>query len=186
MTNPMRTAMIASAMGFGMFGLAYASEPLYRMFCQVTGFGGTTQKREGETAPGAVAGKTMVIRFDANHTPDLAWDFAPEKTKQTVTVGERSLAFYTADNLANTPVTGRATFNVAPAQAGQYFVKTQCFCFTEQRLNPKQHARMPVTFFVDPKILTDPNTKDIEEITLSYTFSPLNTGSPVDAGKKRG
>ncbi len=180
MTPTLRTGLLAASMGLGMFGLGFASEPLYRMFCQVTGFGGTTQKNLNGVAPGAVAGKSMVIRFDANRDAALPWAFGPEVNRQEVQVGARQMAFYTAENQAKTDVTGMATFNVSPAQAGPYFVKTQCFCFNEQKLAGGQKIRMPVLFYVDPKILTDPDTKDIEEITLSYTFSP------VDEVKKRG
>jgi cytochrome c oxidase assembly protein subunit 11 len=173
-----RTALLAAGLAGGMVGLGYASVPLYRLFCQVTGFDGTTRMAVGETAPGAVAGKTMVIRFDANHAPALPWEFEPEAVTETVSIGEREMAFYTARNLSARPITGTATFNVTPVQAGKYFSKIQCFCFNEQTLQPGEEVRMPVTYFVDPKILTDPAARGIEEITLSYTFFP------VDAPKK--
>ncbi len=180
MTPIARTGILAGVLAFGMVGVGYAAVPLYRLFCQVTGFGGTTQMRVGASAPGAVAGKTMVIRFDANHVPSLPWRFSPEVARETVAIGARDIAFYTAKNLSDKPVTGMASFNVTPNQAGQYFSKIQCFCFNEQTLQPGQEVRMPVTFYVDPAIMKDPAARDIEEITLSYTFYP------VDAGKKRG
>jgi cytochrome c oxidase assembly protein subunit 11 len=178
MTPTIRTALIGAAIAVGMTGVGFASVPLYRLFCQVTGFGGTTQMRVGGEAPGAVDGKNISIRFDGNVATSMPWDFKPEVRRETVSIGERDIAFYTAKNLSNKPVKGTATFNVSPSQAGQYFSKIQCFCFTEQVLQPGEEVRMPVTFYVDPKILNDPTAKQIEEITLSYTFFP------VDEGKK--
>lgn len=174
MLGTTRTGLMAAGLAVGMTGLGYASVPLYRLFCQVTGFAGTTQKAKGD-APGAVAsGKTIRIRFDANHSPELPWEFRPEKTVEQVTIGARDIAFYSAKNLSDRPVTGTATFNVTPAQAGQYFSKIQCFCFTEQTLAPSKQVRMPVIFYVDPRIMNDPGARDIEEITLSYTFYPVD------------
>lgn len=173
MTPIARTGLLMAGLACGMTGLGYASVPLYRAFCQVTGFDGTTQR--AEAAPGAVvSGKRVSVRFDANHTPSLPWEFRPEKVNEPVILGEREIAFFTAKNLSDKPVTGRATFNVTPTQAGKYFNKIQCFCFTEQTLLPGKQVRMPVIFFVDPKIADDPSAKDIEEITLSYTFYPID------------
>jgi cytochrome c oxidase assembly protein subunit 11 len=174
--NPLlRTGLLAGTLAGCMTGLGYASVPLYRAFCEATGFAGTTQRAETDTVPGAVlSGKTISVRFDGNHVPTLPWDFAPEKPRELVTIGEREIAFFAAKNLSKTAITGRASFNVTPTQAGKYFTKIQCFCFTEQRLNPGQQVRMPVIFFVDPKILDDPDANDIAEITLSYTFYPVD------------
>ena len=173
MTRTLRTALLAGLLAGGMAGLGYASVPLYRMFCAVTGFGGTPQR--GLAAPGATkAGRTIVVRFDANHAPTLPWRFAPERTTETVAIGARDIAFFTAKNLSARAITGTASFNVSPAQAGKYFTKIQCFCFTQQTLTPGQEVRMPVVFFVDPKILDDPNASDVAEITLSYTFYPVD------------
>jgi cytochrome c oxidase assembly protein subunit 11 len=167
-----RTALLAASMAAGMAGVGYASVPLYRMFCQVTGFGGTTQR--ADAAPGAVqSGKRISIRFDANRV-GLPWEFKPERTQETVVIGQRDVTFFTAKNLSKVPTTGTATFNVTPSQAGKYFSKIQCFCFTEQTLTPGRQMRMPVIFYVDPKILDDPDARDIEEITLSYTFYPVD------------
>jgi cytochrome c oxidase assembly protein subunit 11 len=168
-----RTAAIAALIVVAMVGLAYASVPLYRMFCQVTGFGGTTQMRIGAEAPGAV-GRLISVRFDANVSPALGWEFKPVDTHRRVAIGARNIALYTARNRTNRPLVGTATFNVTPTQAGQYFTKVQCFCFTEQRLEPGQEVRMPVVYYVDPAILNDPNARDISEITLSYTFYPVD------------
>ncbi|HEX4738489.1 MAG TPA: cytochrome c oxidase assembly protein [Allosphingosinicella sp.] len=165
-----RTAAIMSVLVLAMVGLAFASVPLYRVFCQVTGFNGTTQR--ANTAPGPIPGKQVSIRFDANVSPTLPWRFEPEKNTQIVTIGEREMAVFDAQNLSARTITGSAAFNVSPPQAGKYFKKIQCFCFTQQTLKPGEVARMPVIFFVDPKFLKDPDANDISEITLSYTFYP--------------
>ena len=170
-----RTAAIAALIALAMVGLAFASVPLYRLFCQVTGFAGTTQMAVGGRAPGAV-GQRVSVRFDATVSNTLPWRFEPEQHTQTVSIGERSIAFYTAKNLSARPITGTATFNVTPTTAGQYFTKIQCFCFTEQTLQPGQEVRMPVVFYVDPRILQDPDAGRISEITLSYTFYPVDSG----------
>ncbi len=170
----LRTAMLACLMVVFMTGLGYAAVPLYRMFCQVTGFAGTTRMAVGEVAPGAVAGKQISVRFDANHVNALPWSFKPEAPKANVTIGERQMAFYVAKNLSDKPITGAASYNVSPASAGAYFAKIQCFCFTEQTLQPGQEVRMPVIYYVDPKILEDIDAKQISEITLSYTFYPVD------------
>ena len=168
-----RTAMLAVTGVAAMTGLGFASVPLYRLFCEATGFDGTTQRANGRLVK-AVPGKTVEIRFDANHVPTIPWTFAPEKPDQIVTIGEKNMAFFTATNHARYPVTGRATYNVTPTQAGSYFAKVQCFCFTEQTLQPGQTVRMPVIFYVDPGIAKDADTKNIEAITLSYTFYPID------------
>ena len=171
-----RIAAIATLIVAAMVGLAFASVPLYRVFCQVTGFAGTTQRADASAVPGSV-GRMISVRFDANHAPSLPWRFEPVDTHRRVAIGARNIALFSARNLSDHPITGTATFNVTPSQAGQYFTKIQCFCFTEQRLSPGQEVRMPVVFFVDPKILDDPDTSDITEITLSYTFYPVDQPS---------
>jgi cytochrome c oxidase assembly protein subunit 11 len=176
MNGATRTALLAAGLAGAMLCLGYASVPLYRMFCQATGLGGTTQRSEGD-APGAVAAGNLInIRFDANHAPTLPWEFKPEQNVERVAIGARDMAFFSAKNLSKSPSKGTATFNVTPTQAGKYFNKIQCFCFTEQTLSPDKQVRMPVIFFVDPKFLDDPDTKDIKEITLSYTFYPVDEG----------
>ncbi len=152
----------------GMAGLAYASVPLYRLFCQVTGFGGTTQV--AASAPGAVVGRTVTVRFDANVARDLPWRFEPEVAAIKVAVGENVLAYYRARNISDVPVTGTATFNVTPHKAGPFFAKVECFCFAEQTLAPGEVVDLPLSFFIDPGILERPEAKDLDEITLSYTF----------------
>ena len=174
MNRNTRTALLAALLVVFMTGVAFASVPLYRLFCQVTGFGGTPLRAEEVDASMKATGKLVSVRFDANTNSALPWEFEPEERVQRVAVGARDMAFYTAKNLSDKPITGTATFNVTPAQAGQYFTKIQCFCFTEQTLKPGEEVRMPVIFFVDPKILDDPDARKIDEITLSYTFYPVD------------
>ena len=168
-----RTAALGALLVAAMVGLAFASVPLYRLFCRVTGFGGTPLRAEQVTTQ--ATGKLVNVRFDANVNSALPWAFEPEENVQRVAVGARDMAFYTARNLSDKPVTGTATFNVTPAQAGQYFTKIQCFCFTKQTLRPGEEMRMPVIFFVDPNILEDKDASRISEITLSYTFYPVDS-----------
>ncbi|MFL6844976.1 MAG: cytochrome c oxidase assembly protein [Allosphingosinicella sp.] len=169
-----RTAALAGLLVLAMVGLAYASVPLFRLFCQATGFDGTTQR--AASAPGPVAGKEVWVRFDGNTAPSLPWKFGPDKVREIVTIGEREMAFFTAKNLSAKTITGTASFNVSPTQAGKYFSKIQCFCFTQQTLKAGEEVKMPVVFFVDPKILDDPDAGEISEITLSYTFYPVDSG----------
>ena len=152
----------------GMVGLSFASVPLYRMFCAATGYGGTPQIR-GAAGPGASAG-TMLVRFNATTSPGLPWRFQPGEGSATVKLGEDRMAFYVGRNLGARAVTGVATYNVTPEKVGQYFHKTQCFCFDEQTLTPGQEMQFPLSFWVDPAIAGDPDTRDVKEITLSYTF----------------
>lgn len=169
-----RVGLTALLFACAMLGLGYASVPLYRLFCQVTGFGGTTQRAsEAQASAVSLSGQKVTIRFDANVERTLPWQFRPERTTETIQLGGRRMAIYVARNLSHRPITGTATFNVTPAQAGRYFNKIQCFCFNEQTLAPGQEMRMPVVYFVDPKMLDDPDAKDIQEITLSYTFHPI-------------
>lgn len=179
-----RVGLIALAIAIGMLGLGYAAVPLYRMFCQVTGFGGTTMRSETGIAPGAVVGKLINVRFDANVAPALPWRFAPEQRVERVVIGAREMAFFTATNLSDHPITGTATFNVTPELAGAYFTKIQCFCFTSQTLKPGETVRMPVIYYVDPAILKDKEAGKFNEITLSYTFFPDK--SAVDSERAGG
>jgi cytochrome c oxidase assembly protein subunit 11 len=169
-----RVGLIALGIALAMLGLGYASVPLYRIFCQVTGFGGTPQVASAaEAALVRATGETISIRFDSNVAVGMPWQFHPEKRTMDVQIGERYLAFYTARNNADVPVTGQASYNVEPEQTGPFFTKVQCFCFTEQTLQPGEEVRMPVYFYVDPAILDDPNSGGVEQITLSYTFYKL-------------
>ena len=172
--NNTKTALIMGAVVAAMLGLAFASVPLYKMFCELTGFAGTPQR--ADRAPGAVAGQ-IGIRFDANVHPGLPWRFEAKQTTVRINPGAQTKIFYRAQNLAARPITGQAVFNVTPDQVGKYFRKIECFCFTEQTLQAGQAADMPVIFFVDPKMKKDPDTKDIDEVTLSYTFYPVESGA---------
>lgn len=166
-----RTLFTCVGVVAGMIGLAYASVPLYELFCRVTGFGGTTQV--ATQAPGTVSDRTIKVRFDSFTNPDLPWAFQPAEREIEIPLGQTALTFYTAANVSDTASWGTASFNVTPLKVGQYFSKIECFCFTEQKLEPGERVEMPVTFFVDPAILEDPNARDVAAITLSYTFFPM-------------
>jgi cytochrome c oxidase assembly protein subunit 11 len=140
----------------GMGGLVAASVPLYRLFCAATGYNGTTQR--ASVAPTDVSSAYVTVRFDTEISPDLAWDFRPEQV------------FFRAVSRSSEITTGKATFNVTPTKIGIYFDKLQCFCFTQQVLRPGESKDMGVVFFVDPDMLTDPDTRDVRTITLSYTM----------------
>jgi len=163
------TLLVLLGLVAGMSGLVVASVPLYRMICEVTGLGGTTRVAErGEER--RTSDVVVTVLFDANVNKGLPWRFAPAQREMKVKLGEEALAFFTATNLSDQPVTGTATFNVTPAKAGPYFNKIECFCFTEQRLEPGQTVEMPVSFFVDPAMLDNENANEVRTITLSYTF----------------
>jgi cytochrome c oxidase assembly protein subunit 11 len=163
-----RVASGAALMAFAMIGAAYAAVPLYDLFCRVTGFGGTTQV--AELAPGGVTDRLITVRFDASLNRRLPWDFEAPEAAVNVPIGESGLAFYRARNKTERTITGTATYNVTPEKAGIYFSKIDCFCFTEQVLEAGQEVDMPVSFFIDPEILTDAEMDDVKTITLSYTF----------------
>jgi cytochrome c oxidase assembly protein subunit 11 len=164
-----------------MLGLVAVSVPLYRLFCQATGYGGTTQR--ASAAPDrAVSGRLITVRFDAETAPGLPWEFRPLEAQVKVHPGEEKVVAYRAVNRSDAAVTGTATYNVTPQKAGLYFDKVQCFCFTKQRLKPGESADLAVSFFVDPDILDDPNTRDVTTITLSYTmFRAKDEGAPAPA-----
>jgi cytochrome c oxidase assembly protein subunit 11 len=163
-----RTAIIASAVVAGMTGMAFAAVPLYDAFCKVTGYGGTTQ--EAAAAPAQILDQRINVRFDANVSPDLPVEFAPKQREESLRIGETGLAFYRVRNTSDAPVVARATYNVTPHVAGQYFAKLECFCFTDRVIAPGEEADLPVVFFVDPEIVSDPDTREIDTLTLSYTF----------------
>jgi len=170
---------MALGVSFGMLGLAYASVPLYKLFCQITGYGGTTQR--ADAAPSAIRAETVSVKFDAKTAASLGWSFHAEQQAMTVRIGEQNMAHYRAVNTSDRPLTGSAVFNVTPVSAGAYFNKIQCFCFTEQTLKPGESVDMPVVFFVDPTVLDDPDTRAIKEITLSYTFYPVDKPKNLSA-----
>lgn len=159
--------MLAS-LAVGMVGMAYAAVPLYQLFCQVTGYGGTTQVAAAVERP--VLERVIKVRFSASTHRDMPWEFGPVQLMQQARVGEQMLAFYEARNQSDAAITGTATFNVTPHKAGAYFSKIECFCFTEQTLAPGARTDMPVTYFIDPAIMDDSGLDDVREIVLSYTF----------------
>ncbi|MEL6877421.1 MAG: cytochrome c oxidase assembly protein [Pseudomonadota bacterium] len=168
-----RVGMFAIAGALAMLGMGYAAVPLYDLFCRVTGFGGTTQVAsfaDADKAAARAADRIMSIRFDGSTARGVPWDFRPSQATDEVRIGVRDMATYVAKNNARVPITGTATFNVEPAQAGKYFHKIQCFCFTEQTLQPGEEVHMPVLYYVDPAMLEDDFMADVEQITLSYTF----------------
>jgi cytochrome c oxidase assembly protein subunit 11 len=173
-----RTLLALCAVLAVMGGLVAASVPLYRLFCAATGYEGTTQR--ASAAPDKiVAGRTITVRFNADTAPDLPWDFRPEQREVKVHPGEENLAKFFAQNRSAEGISGRATYNVTPDKAGLYFDKLQCFCFSDQFLAPGQKAELDVQFFVDPDIVKDANTTDVDTITLSYSFFRAKDGGPA-------
>jgi cytochrome c oxidase assembly protein subunit 11 len=171
--NKRTTALVLSGVVLGMVGLSFASVPLYRLFCEVTGYGGTP-RTANVAASDTIVDHAVTVRFDSNVNRDLPWRFRPEERQITVNLGEERLTHYQAVNLSDRPVSGTATFSVTPYKAAQYFAKIECFCFTEQRLEPGESVMMPVIFYVDPVMLEDRNAEDVTVITLSYTFFPID------------
>ena len=171
------TALVCAAVVAGMVAMSFAAVPLYRLFCQVTGFGGTTQRAEAVAGP--VLDRMMSVRFDSNVGAGLPWEFKPVDREIELKIGEQAQGTYRATNLSDRPTTGTATFNVSPPLAGAYFVKIECFCFTEQRLEPGQSAETPVMFYIDPSIADDPDVARLGTITLSYTFYPAEQPARV-------
>ena len=178
-----RTAIVSAAVVLCMAGAAFAAVPLYKRFCQLTGFDGTVRK--AEAAPTQVLDKTLLIRFDAN-VRGVPWNFAPDQTTQTVRIGKTGLAFFHVKNTSDKPVTAHAAYNVVPEASAKYFQKLQCFCFTDQTLQPGQSADFPVVYFVDPKYASDPDTKNQPDITLSYTFFPVGASAAVGKSADNG
>lgn len=170
----MRVAAMGAGIALTMLGAAYAAVPLYDMFCRVTGFGGTTQRADVAPNAAAVLDRKITIRFDSNVAGGLGWRFKPVERTVDVKLGENRLAFYEATNTSSVPLTGTASFNVAPESAGYYFSKIECFCFTEQTLQPGESVQMPVSFFIDPEFAKDKDTLRLSQVTLSYTFFPVD------------
>jgi cytochrome c oxidase assembly protein subunit 11 len=178
-----RVAILAGAFALLMLGLGYAAVPLYRIFCEATGYGGTPRRvSEAQAAAVQGTGATISVRFDANVATNMAWSFRPDQITQTVKLGQRQMATFYAKNLTARPITGTATFNIQPDSAARFFNKIQCFCFTQQRLMPGQEVHMPVIYYVDPAILADKDNKDTEQITLSYTFNEVPDDPTIAAG----
>ena len=163
-----RTGLIVLSVVFAMIVLSFASVPLYRLFCQVTGFGGTTQI--ADSLPSEIIDRTVTVKFNANISRNMGWKFAPEEREIDVKLGQRGLTAYSSYNPAKTATAGMATYNVTPLKAGKYFHKIQCFCFDQQVLQAGERVSMPVLFYVDPTMADDPHMDDVHTITLSYTF----------------
>jgi cytochrome c oxidase assembly protein subunit 11 len=178
-SNAKTAAMFGGVVVF-MVGLSFAAIPLYEAFCKITGFGGTPLRAESNEV--RVLDETITVRFDANVDPKLPWTFKPVQKEMTLPIGESGLAFYTATNTSDKPVAGTSTFNVTPLKIGGYFVKIDCFCFTEQVLQPGESVDMPVSFYIDPEIRDDRETEEVQGITLSYTFFETEISEPEIAG----
>ena len=171
-----KTVMSLSVTALAMLGLGFASKPLYDTFCRVTGYGGTT--RVAEQMSETITEREIKVRFDANVASNLGWTFKPVEVAMTVKLGQNALAYYTATNDTKYPIVGTASYNVSPIKAAPYFSKLECFCFTEQRLEPGETVSMPVLFFVDPEMENDRRLDEIKTITLSYTFHRVE--NPTD------
>lgn len=172
-----KVALFCVAGALVMAGMSYAAVPLYQMFCQATGLNGTTQRAAKPSD--VVLDRVVTVRFDANVSPKLGWRFEPMQRTVDAHIGENMLVFYRATNTTDRVMKGTATFNVAPDAAGLYFSKIECFCFKEQTLHPGETIEMPVSFFVDPAMVEDPESSRLKEITLSYTFYPVEGGTPA-------
>jgi cytochrome c oxidase assembly protein subunit 11 len=179
LSGPQRTVATTLGVVFVMGSLGFLSVPLYDLFCRVTGFGGVTQ--ESDTASDTILDQTIKVRFDATLDSGMPWTFKPVQREMELRIGETGLAFYEAHNPTDRPVAGTASYNVFPYEAGGYFTKIECFCFTEQVLQPGETVQMPVTFYVDPEIVEDRDAKHVQTITLGYTF--YETDLPVEQAR---
>ncbi|MHA1527833.1 MAG: cytochrome c oxidase assembly protein [Alphaproteobacteria bacterium] len=178
-----RTVVPLVAVGLGMAGMAWAAIPLYDMFCRVTGFGGTTQV--AASGSDVVLERTVTVRFDGSTVRGMAWEFKPVTKPVEIHIGETALAFFEAYNPTDRAIAGTASYNVSPSSVGGYFTKIDCFCFTEQVLQPGQRVMMPVTFYVDPEMVDDAETEGVTTITLSYTFFETELDSQAALGQTR-
>jgi cytochrome c oxidase assembly protein subunit 11 len=178
-----RRVVVACLAALAIMGSITAASPtLYRLFCQATGYGGTTQRADRNVEK--ILDRVVTVRFDANVAPHLAWKFEPDVATMDVKIGETALAFFRATNTSDKPLTGQAAFNVTPEVFGAYFNKIECFCFKEQTLKPGETVEMPVTFFIDPKVVEDRDTAPLSTLTLSYVFFPVEHAA--DAGTDPG
>jgi cytochrome c oxidase assembly protein subunit 11 len=179
-----KTALVCAGVALGMVTLAFASSPLYDLFCKATGFAGTPLMREANTS--VASGRVVTVRLDANVAPGLNWSFEAESTTIPARVGDTQTVFYKVTNRGRTATTGIAAFNVEPAQAAAHFVKIQCFCFTEHRLEPGESMDAPVVFYIDPEIEKNRELRTLRSMTLSYTYFPAKNGQPLAATKADG
>ena len=173
-----RLGLILLGVVLAMVGASYAAVPFYRLFCQLTGYGGTPRIATSALAVTTPVARTITVRFNTDVAEGLPWQFKPLQQSIDLRLGESRLALFEARNLSDQPISGLATFNVTPDKAGQYFIKTACFCLTQQTLGPGQRADMPVSFQVDPKLASDPLTEEVKTITLSYTFFRSKESAP--------
>ena len=188
-----RDALVGSIAGFVavlMVGASYAAVPFYNWFCRTTGFNGTTQVATSTPSSGPLARK-IAVRFDANVGPGLPWKFEPEQTEIEIPIGQVTTIYYTVINQSARTTVGQAAYNVAPLTVGAYFQKINCFCFTEQVMAPGEKREMPVVFYVDPAVASDPENDGLNTITLSYTFYPVRDPSPKplaasEIGRRKG
>jgi cytochrome c oxidase assembly protein subunit 11 len=180
-SNHARTALVCVGVAFGMLGASFAAVPLYDLFCKVTGFGGTPMV--GTAGAGKILDREMAVRFDANVAPGLGWKFEAESPEIKVRVGATQTVFYKVTNRSERTVTGVATYNIAPDKGAAYFVKIQCFCFTEHTLKPGESFEAPVVFYIDPEIAQNRELDGVHAITLSYTYFASKSGQPVAEDK---
>lgn len=176
-------AALAGGVSLAMLGLAFASAPLYRLFCAATGYAGTTQI--AKVAPTTTGTRDLIVRFDANVAPGLAWKFVPETPEIKLRTGETATIFYRVTNMSGRDTVARAMYNVSPDSAGAYFDKIACFCFNEQRLGPGETLEMPVVFFLDPALEQDATMAGVQSITLSYTFFAAPSADKGLAAKEK-
>lgn len=181
-TGNNKTRLILTGVAIAMLGLGFASKPLYDTFCRVTGYGGTVKRADANTSE--IIDRTVKVNFDSNVQPGLPWDFKPEDRFLEVKLGQSALAYYTVKNYSDKPIVGTATFNVTPIKAAPYFVKTECFCFTEQRIEPGQEVTMPVLFYVDSRLDEERRYDDVKDMTLSYTFFKVE--NPTEQVSEKG
>ncbi len=178
-----KTLLILSGVGLAMLGLGFASDPLYDTFCKVTGYGGTPKIAEDNFSE--VIDRTVTVEFDSNVSGDLPWEFRADQRRMDVKLGQSGLAYYTIENVSNEAVTGVANFNVMPIKAAPFFIKTDCFCFEEQTIQPGEKMTLPVIFFVDPQLDEDKRLDEVKSMTLSYTFFPTEEGTmPAKSSSK--
>ena len=175
MPSNKKTLLILSGVGLAMLGLGFASDPLYDTFCKVTGYGGTPKIAEENLSE--VIDRTVTVEFDSNIAQGLPWKFKADQRRMDVKLGQSGLAYYTIENVSNQAVTGVANFNVMPVKAAPFFIKTECFCFEEQTIQPGESLTLPVIFFVDPQLDEDSRFDEIKTMTLSYTFFPAKEGT---------
>ncbi len=182
MTGNTRTLVLMSTIAVGMLSLGFYSKTLYDTFCKLTGFGGTPRVAQYSDNLNEIIDREIKVSFDTNVSPDLPWSFKPEVRSLTVKMGQDAMAYYSVRNESDKPITGVATFNVTPVKAAPYFVKTECFCFTDQTIQPGEEVSFPVIFYVDPEMDESPRHDEVREVYLSYTFFESENQPEADVG----